>query len=430
MHPIHFIEDDEVLFNELADLSVKIFGQPLTLDRLSGKSQFRVGETTTPAPPIDKVSNQYIAELAELVPLHEQGDGMQSVLGVLIPTVAAVYPVVLIDEPEAFLHPPQARILGAALSGIAASRGIQIIIATHDRNIVAGLLDTPDVPVTVARLTRNGNEARIHQLESDKLREVWNSPSLRYTNILDGLFHQFVVLAENERDCGFYAATLSEYSNLRDHSVQPHDVLFLPTNGKHSMAQLATVLSAVGVKVVASPDLDVLNEERTIKLIVNSVGGDWDSMHRNYSTATNEFRQPRRKLTNADVQVVISSILEKDSNAIYTGDVKRSVQASLQVESEWSRLKDYGAVAFKAERAAADTLLADLDAVGVVAVRVGELEGFASKFSKGASWLREALADNAHKTPEAFDHIRRIVSAGLASQVQAHVSQVIGADAS
>jgi len=45
------------------------------------------------------------------VPLvGDQGDGVRSFVGLLLDTMVSM-PIVLIDEPEVFLHPPHARLL-------------------------------------------------------------------------------------------------------------------------------------------------------------------------------------------------------------------------------------------------------------------------------------------------------------------------------
>ena len=114
---------------------------------------------------------------------------MRSLLGLLLPLISATHQVVLVDEPEAFLHPPQARALGSALARLAKQRQLQVIVATHDRNIVSGLLKAENVDVSVARLSRSENTTQSHQLDANNLRAIWGDPVLRYSNALDGLFH-------------------------------------------------------------------------------------------------------------------------------------------------------------------------------------------------------------------------------------------------
>jgi predicted ATPase len=132
-------------------------------------------------------------DLQRLPLVQHQGDGIRSFIGIMLTLVAASYPIVLIDEPEAFLHPPQARLLGRKLAAEARDRA-QVIIATHSIDVLLGLLDADDASVTIARLTRQGDVNPVAVLSPDQLRELWRDPLLRYSNVLDGLFHRGVVL--------------------------------------------------------------------------------------------------------------------------------------------------------------------------------------------------------------------------------------------
>ena len=49
--------------------------------------------------------------------LDDQGDGIRSFVGISVALLALKRALFLIDEPEAFLHPPQAFRLGAAIAG-------------------------------------------------------------------------------------------------------------------------------------------------------------------------------------------------------------------------------------------------------------------------------------------------------------------------
>lgn len=246
-HPLHSFEFDEERLSELSGIAERAFRKPLTIDRLSGTVQFRVGAPTCEAPPIDRPTVEYQTELASLRPLAQQGDGMVFMIGALIPIVAATFPVVLLDEPEAFLHPPQAYLMGQALAELAGKRKLQLIVATHDRNVLRGLLSISDTDVDILRLSRDGDRTTARLLPVEKVRKISDDSVLRHTNILDGLFHRLVVLAENERDCRFYQAALEHLSGKETLPVPAHDVLFVPTNGKGNMASVAQILKDTGL---------------------------------------------------------------------------------------------------------------------------------------------------------------------------------------
>ncbi|MFF4291701.1 ATP-dependent endonuclease, partial [Streptomyces sp. NPDC001633] len=243
--PIHVLQDDFMLFEELNQICEKVFGKPLTLDRLSKQVNLRVGRTGVPAPSVERVTEEYLSALSALPPLMGQGDGMKSMLGMLTPLLTSTYPVIFIDEPEAFLHPPQATAVGKILGEQAKLRQTQIILATHDKNLLAGLLES-DAEVSIVRLDRSADDVtRSHQLNSRELRDVWADPVLRYSNVLDGLFHRMAVLAEGDRDCHFYSAALDDAATSVGLPFSAGDVLFIPSGGKGGIPRLARILRSV-----------------------------------------------------------------------------------------------------------------------------------------------------------------------------------------
>lgn len=416
-HPLHQLQDDHALRDRLNAISQRIFRQSSTLDHLSGNMQLRVGTPSVAPPAATEGERAYRAALAELPPLQLQGDGMKSLLGLLLPLIAATFPVVIVDEPEAFLHPPQAQALGQALGELARDAGVQVLLATHDRNLLTGLLAS-EAPLSVVRLNRDGDRTGASQLMPEDLRDLWADPVLRYSNVLDGLFHQLVVVGEAERDCRFFQAALDAHLGDGTGTQTPAtDVLFVPSNGKDGMQRLALALRAVAVPVAVSPDLDLLNDGEAVQRLVQALGGDWSAYEPDYKIATEPFRQPREQVRVADVEAALfrlfAEITAADADAPYTADTKRAVLAELRAkDSPWRALKDYGVLAFKGEAAAAASrLLSALDGVGIVLVRVGELEGFAPTLgvAKGKAWLPAALQAGAHRLPVAQEHVERLI---------------------
>ncbi len=413
--PIHILQDNFKLFEELNQISERVFRESLTLDRLSKQVNLRVGVTGVPSPSIDRPTKEYLSALSALPHLMEQGDGMKSLIGMLTPLLTSTYPIIFIDEPEAFLHPPQATAVGRILGEQAKLRRAQIILATHDKNLLAGLLES-DAEISIVRLDRSAsNVTRSYQLNARELRDIWDDPVLRYSNLLDGLFHRLVVLAEGDRDCHYYSAALEDASANASLPFSASDVLFVPSGGKAGMPRLARVLRSVDVPVVASPDLDVLNNRDMIKSLVESLDGDWSELERDYDVATAAFRQPPDRVTVAQVLAALNGVFSQRGDEIFTTEVKKDFAAHMRTkESLWADLKEYGMLAFKGQAAqAAQRLLAKLDSIGVVAVRVGELEKFAPTLgvAKGPAWLPAAIAAGSHREPEARAHVTKLATA-------------------
>lgn len=398
---LHYYEEEPELMRSLNAYTKEIFGIGVTLDWLSGNVILRYGETTVIPDFADL--KPYREDMAKLPPVESQGDGVGSTLGLLVPLIAGRNQISFVDEPEAFLHPPQAFKLGRIVAEITAERQSQLIVATHDRNFVAGVLSLQSADRTVIRLDRSGDTSTAHRVDPVKLAKAWTSPLLRTSNILDGLFHRAVVIAENERDCLFYAAALDEVAPLPD-GLLPNDLLFVSAHGKGGATEIASILAAARVPVLAALDIDALKEKSILRALVEAMGATWTSdIDKDFDKATNEFKQPRKPVKNRDVQLTVDGVLGAEPDATYTGATRQAVTRTLAVDDPWAEVKRYGMNGFHADRQAADRLVAALAAQGVVLVPVGELEGFAPSLGvrKGPDWLPAALAADAHKGADA-----------------------------
>lgn len=413
-HPFHKLQDDPDLLDAVSNICVDLFRKPLTLDRLSLTTVLRVGAVSIPAPPIDRVTREYRDAVASLPPLSEQGEGMKSLLGLLLPVITSTYQVVVIDEPEAFLHPPQAFELGKLLAQIAARRKVQILASTHDRNFLAGLLAGAS-PVTIIRLERRADVTTAAQLAPDDVSRLWTDPVLRYSNVLDGIFHRAVVVAEADPDCRFYSAALDGMDADDKISIPPSEVHFVPAGGKDGMAKIVRALRAVRVLVVASPDLDILDNPEKLKRLVEAYEGEWEDFLGEYRTATAELMATPTEATCGDVLALLNSHLGPIQDNAWTNEVRQSLRPILRTaESKLRRLKRYGMQAFSGQSAvAAESLLTRLEALGICPVRAGELERLAPTLgvSKGPTWLSAALESGAHRRPETVDHMARVLKA-------------------
>lgn len=103
---------------------------------------------STPVAPKDMAVpqiNDFMYETLSSYPLaHHQGDGMRSFLGIVLFIYANQYASMFIDEPESFLHPPQANLMGSLIASNETS-GRQLFISTHSKELLNGMLESgPD----------------------------------------------------------------------------------------------------------------------------------------------------------------------------------------------------------------------------------------------------------------------------------------------
>jgi hypothetical protein len=356
----------------------------------------------------------YYKHVAALPLLHEQGDGMRSFAGVLVHTAVGPRPLLLIDEPEAFLHPPQARYLGQALIKDAREPR-QIFLATHSGDVVKGVLDTGSPNVRVIRLQRVGNSTQVRELDPQRVAEIWRDPLLRYSNVLDGLFHEKVVVCESDGDCQFYSAVLHA-ANLGDRAHgRPHDLLFVQTGGKSRAPVVVRALRAISVPTSAIFDFDLLNDENLIAEVVDSFGGSWGDLKTDWKVLKNAIDQKRPELTIESLRQKISDAMQKWSTEFNLKAARSEVSNLLKRASPWAEVKTGGlnAVPRGDAFAAADRLLTKLDHLGIHVVPVGELEQFCKSIGNhGPAWVNEVLGRNLAADPElqpARDFVRKLL---------------------
>jgi hypothetical protein len=185
VHPIHHLQRDDGLERRLSAQFRSAFDRDLIVHRNAGAQvPLHVGDRPVPGDGQDRVSLEYIRELEKLPQLHHQGDGMRSFGGVLLNVSVGQEPLVLIDEPEAFLHPPQARLLGRFLVQNKTA-GRQLFVATHSGDVVRGVLDAGSTNVRIVRIQRHGEVNNASELVTQRVAELWKDPLLRYSNIFD-----------------------------------------------------------------------------------------------------------------------------------------------------------------------------------------------------------------------------------------------------
>ena len=362
-HPLMRLFRDGDLESQISELAHDAFGQSLTLDRINGDVRLRVGKPDVEVPPIDHPTVEYADAVSGLPTLEAQGDGIRSFLGLALAVVAGFTQMLLVDEPEAFLHPSQARAIGRWLGEEAVKRDIQVILATHDRDLLLGLLDgAANATINIVRITRVDDTNRLHQLPPDQVADVWADPVLRYSNVLQGLFHAVAVICEADADCRFYGAVVDQIAVDTDRRARADNILMVPSGGKARIAAMAKSLARLGVDARAIVDFEVLRKRDDVINIVQAVGGTWtEQMQTNYVALTRVANE----------------------------------------KSLWDQLKHQGIAGLPggSSYVVCKQLLGDLCSLGMYIVPVGEMEDFDKSIDlHGAAWVSAMLESGGHRT--------------------------------
>lgn len=275
-HPIYALYKSENLAQKLSNYFRQAFGEDLIVNRNELQTvPLHVGKAPDKGAYTIKTQDEYYDKISALPRLQEQGDGMRSFTSILLDTFTSEYSITLIDEPEAFLHPPQARVLGKMLA-TNNPYNRQLFISTHSEDFLQGLLDADSENVTVIRVNRDNNINKMNILSNNEIKKLWGNPLLRYSNILSGLFHEKVVVCESDYDCLFYHAVMTSMYESRG-EIAP-DILFTHCGGKSRAKDVVSALKAVNVPVVAICDFDLLNSSQNFKPLINAFGEKWENI--------------------------------------------------------------------------------------------------------------------------------------------------------
>ncbi|MDC0708020.1 AAA family ATPase [Stigmatella sp. ncwal1] len=194
-------------------------------------------------------------------------DGVKSFVGLLSAVLSDEYVVMLIDEPEAFLHPPLARRLGQKLHQLSRKRGAHILAATHSSDFLMGCIQaSPDV--NIVRLTYRQGIPTARLLPVDELQQMMMDPLLRSTGTLSALFHEGAIVCEGDRDRAFYQE-INE--RLLQNKEGADGCLFMNAHSKQAIHRVIKMLRRMGIPAAAVVDLDLIIDENTLKDLLTAV---------------------------------------------------------------------------------------------------------------------------------------------------------------
>lgn len=408
MTPGQILYDNEILLDRVSSIFFKAFRKDIFLDYRAGASiPLYIGEKPKIPSGCDRVSNEYVSLVRECDKLHEQGDGMRSFGGIILSTLVSKFNITLIDEPEAFLHPPQERIIGKVIGQETTG---QVICSTHSTNVLQGFLESGRQNIRVLRITRDSKYNKIREISSSEISKLWKDPVFRYSNALDALFHDRAVLCEAEPDCRFYEAV--EKHLFSDEALDSH---YIPCAGKAAFPKFSNALRKLGVPVIAILDLDALNDERTIKAIYEAQGGNWNNISEIWKRLDTVVRNGMKVLTTDDIKAKIDVLLDGwcDGPAPLSQIIE-----TLNQRKPWGVIKDFGLNALPSGDAQniASSLIEALSKQSVFLVPVGTMERFVPTVGNhGNKWL-SAVFEQYDLTEPALGDARKFISAALSSE--------------
>lgn len=237
----------------------KAFGKHFVIDP-TGMKQFRVRladhkpRTKAEEQGLDEASRAF-HKASTLV--SNLGDGLRTSVGLVSAVMSLPHRILLVDEPEAFLHPTLARRVGRVLSETARDRNASLVVATHSAEFLMGCIQAAP-ELRIVRLTYSENVPSARSIEPNVVMELMNDPLLRSANALRALFHRGVVVTEADADRAFY-----EEINYRllQNGGGIEDALFMNAQNWQTIPRVVTPLRRLGIAAAAIFDFDVLMDK-------------------------------------------------------------------------------------------------------------------------------------------------------------------------
>jgi hypothetical protein len=308
----------------------------------------RMSETPPTGDEEESFGPRAIGYFATARALNEYSDGVRCFVALLSAALALPFRIILVDDPEAFLHPPHARLLGRYLARIIREKNGSLVASTHSSQFLMGCVEEVG-EATVVRLTYEDGLGTARALLPSELEPLMRDPLLRSADVLSALFHRGAVVAEADSDRAFYEE-LNRRLALVGRGVR--DVLFSNAQNAQTIPRLVGPLRKIGVPAVALADLDV----------VADTDGSWEALLRSCNVPENlvtDFGGERRWL------VGLQPVRDQ---------LKRSGISSLSHE----------------DKARAERFLEALTVYGLFVVPVGEMESWFPEMNisgHGSQWL-------------------------------------------
>lgn len=375
----------------------KIFGIDIFLNPFNlGTLEFKVGNDFSA---ITSNPQEAFEQLSRYPLLDTQGDGIRSVLGMVSAIISAKKAVILLDEPEAFLHPPQTLQLGEIISGLV-KPSQQIFIATHSADFLRGLLSsTRDAVIT--HLDRTADDTKANVLDSATLHQIVTDPLLSSSRVLEGMFYKGVVATEADADSVFYQRLFQKIGAA-------DEIHFVNAHNKQTLKKIIGPYKKLGIKFAMIADADVIRDkhEFTDMLQVTSDKRIKSQILEEREAIINHFQSQnkykvfcglRAKTKKLAEQATILETADSDDIARALFEFRRNLKKLRDESDELSEFKKNGRSALPdALQNNFDTLWTCCANIGLFVVNVGELESWMTdygleKSSNKSKWISNAL---------------------------------------
>ncbi|MEM9924295.1 MAG: AAA family ATPase [Cyanobacteria bacterium P01_D01_bin.50] len=303
-------------------------------------------------------------------PIEQFSDGVKAFTGIITEIFAGEPEIILIDEPEAFLHPPLSFKLGKEIASSTIGLEKRLFVSTHSSKFVMGCIQS-GATINIVRLTYRNEVATARILPNKEILHLMRNPLLRSTGVLEGLFYEFVIVTESDADRAFYEE-INERLLLYKPELGIPDCLFLNAQNKQTVHIIMKPLRELGIPTVAIVDVDILKDG----------GQTWTNFLKGGFIP---------KLEHQPLSGLRTDIKQK------INDTRKNIKRDGGVD-----------ILSGSDKEAANNLFDKLSEYGLFVVRKGELESWLSHLNvsgHGPNWLIE-IFEKMGENPESQDYLK------------------------
>lgn len=252
---------NDLLREQYRNLIFKGLGSYPVIDPTKlGSLRLRLSSISPSSPAVERsLSEDSIAFFAAAQLMADASDGAKAFAGILSEILTGDPKILLMDEPEAFLHPALAFKLGYEIAQSLIGTNKQMFVSTHSAQFLMGCIQA-GVPINVVRLTYHKGNATARLLPSDQIVRLMRNPLLRSVGVISALFYENVVVTEGDPDRAFYQE-INE--RLLQHGRGIPNCIFLNAQNKQTIPTIVIPLRSLGIPAASIYDIDFLKCKNT-----------------------------------------------------------------------------------------------------------------------------------------------------------------------
>ncbi|MBC8355566.1 MAG: ATP-binding protein [Planctomycetes bacterium] len=348
-----------------------------------------------------RVANDFPADLPDplenvrqyqkLRSIDEEGDAYQSFAAILLTMLLGQGRVILIDQPEAFLQPTQARFLGRWIAANASRLACQVFVATRDVAFLEGLSEGPS-ELTVLRTERQEDMTSFRSIPHDATRALARFPLFATQDAFRLLFCEGVVIAAEADDKIVFETVANRLPSSRS-------IGFVHAVGARNVALVTKTLRQCGLQVCSVVDLDVFQTEKDLGDLVEAASGSplpqpWlATRERLAKHVEGWFDEASIAASANEVENFLDQIKNEDAPNSSSAATESQTATVADSSKNWAKLRDERLEWLPRElRVWVEELVEDLKRQGIFVSPKGRLERWIETGSDDRSiWMNQTM---------------------------------------